>query len=277
MKINTLIFYLIVLLLAGCTHTELWEKTDGNQHSFDLDSRECELIAQKVSLQQSETGKRIDPAFFSKAYIQCLAAKGWSKKAVAPKSPKSSTSETVQQLAELTDLNNIRGFGQTITMPDTYKLHINKQLQNGPTIMEQFFWKGEDSSYINILFQENTATTFDQIPYPVSEPYSLYTSGEGEKSRERLQWATFWGQTGTDWIMGIGAYYSISKKERIIIVITKPLAPPSGTPPENTILTRNQFLEIEQFSEQWQLWLNQQFQDGPGVMKQIIQALKFDK
>jgi hypothetical protein len=276
MKVNTLILCLTVLLFAGCTHPELWEKTGGNQQSFDLDSRECELIAHQVALLQSETGRKADPSSFSKTYIECLGAKGWSKKTVVPESKEGKDSDiAVQQLAEVTHSNIIKGFEQTITVPDTYKLLVNKQFQSGPTILKQFFWQGADSSFINILFQENTATTFEQIPYPVLEPYLPYTSGEGEKSRERLQWATFWGHLDSDWVMGTGAYYYISKKKRIIIVITRPLVHPSGAVPENVTLTRNQFLQIEQFSDQWQLWLNQQFQQGPGLMKQLIQALNF--
>jgi hypothetical protein len=277
MKALTHIFCLIVLLFAGCTHSQLWEKTGGNQESFDLDSRECEFIAHQVAMLQSETGNKVDPSFFSKTYIECLGAKGWSKKTVVPESEKENNSETVLQLAEVIHSNIIKGFEQTITVPDTYKLLVNKQFQSGPTILKQFFWQGADSSFINILFQENTATTFEQIPYPVLEPYLPYTSGEGEKSRERLQWATFWGHLDSDWVMGTGAYYYISKKKRIIIVITRPLVHPSGAVPENVTLTRNQFLEMEQFSDQWQLWLNQQFQQGPGLMKQLIQALNFGK
>ena len=72
MKVYTLIFCLIVLLFAGCTHSELWEKTGGNQESFDLDSRECELIAHQVAMLQSETGRKADPSSFSKTYIECL-------------------------------------------------------------------------------------------------------------------------------------------------------------------------------------------------------------
>ena len=275
MKVNTLIICLTVLLLVGCTHPELWEKTGGSQQSFDLDSRECEYIAQQVSLQQSQTGRKADPTSYSKAYTECLGSKGWSRKAVEQESPEGTNSKTVQPLAESINSNSVKGFEQTITVPDTYKLTANKQFQIGTTIIEQFFWKGQDSSFINILFQENTSSSFEQLPYPVSEPYLLYTSGEGEKSRERLQWATFWGHIDPNWVMGTGAYYYVSKKERIIIVITKPLAHPSGTAPENTTLTMNQFQEIEQFSDQWQLWLNQQFQQGPGPMKQFIQALKF--
>ena len=278
MKVNSLIFCLTVLLFASCAHTQIWEKAGGNQQSFDIDSRECQYIASQVSLLHSETGKRGDPAYFSKAYSECLGAKGWSKKVVVSESAKVDDHEIiVKQLAELKDSNSIEGFGQTITVPDTYKLLKNKQFQSGSTIIKQFFWKGEDSSFINLLFQENVSTTFKQLPYPVSEPYRLYASGEGKKSRERLQWATFYGNIDSNWVMGTGAYYYVSKKERIIVAITKPLAHPSGTTPKNASLTRNQFLEIEQFSEQWQLWLNHQFQRGPGAMKQFIEALKFGK
>ena len=276
MKINRLIICITLLLLTGCTHTEHWKKSGGNQQAFDLDSRECEYIANQVSLLQGETGKTVDPPFFNKAYIECLGAKGWSKKTVvSAESEKGNDSETVQALAELTNTNSMKGFEQTITVPENFKLLENKKFQSGPTIIEQFFWKGDGSTFINILFQENIDTTFEQLRYPVSEPYMLYTSGEGEKARERLQWAIFWGHIDPNWVMGTGAYYYVSKKERIIIVITKPLANPSGTAPENTTLTRNPFQEIEQFSDQWQLWLNQQFQQGPGPMKQFIQALKY--
>ena len=278
MRLNTLIFCLTVMLFAGCAHTEVWEKTGGNQQVFDIDSRECEYIADQVSLLHSETGKKGDPAYFSKAYTECLNSKGWSRKVVIPEPVKvPAPGTTIKQLAELVNSNSIQGFGQTVTVPETYNLLKNKQFQSGSTIIKQFFWKGEDSSFINLLFQENVSTTFKQLPYPVSEPYRLYASGEGKKSRERLQWATFYGNIDSNWVMGTGAYYYVSKKERIIVAITKPLAHPSGTTPKNVSLTRNQFLEIEQFSEQWQLWLNQQFQRGPRGMKQFIEALKFGK
>jgi hypothetical protein len=278
MKANRRLFYIIVLIFAGCTHTSVWEKTGGNQQSFDLDSRECEFIAQQLSLQQSETGKRIDPTFYNKAYIECITTKGWSKKTIAPEPENgSNVEETVQQLAESISINSAKGFGQTITVPDTYRLVANKRFQSGPTIIEQFFWKGEDSSFINILFQKNTAATFKKIPYPVSEPYVLYSSGKGDKAQELLQWTTFWGHIDSDWIMSTGAYYYASKKERIIIAITKPLVPPSAVLPQNVTLTRNQFMQIDEFSSQWQTWLNEQFTKGPGLLQQLIQALHFGK
>ena len=80
----------------------------------------------------------------------------------------------------------VEGFGQTITVPDTYRLITNKKFQVGPTVIQQFFWKGDDSSFINILFQESTVDLFEQMPYPILEPYKLYASGEGEKAEEKV-------------------------------------------------------------------------------------------
>jgi len=275
MKAAIKIFCLIALLLAGCTYTEVWEKPGGNQESFNMDSSECEFIAQQLSLQQSETGKRIDPIFYNKTYIECVVAKGWSPKRDTAELKKASDAERVQQLAESININTVTGFGQTITVPNIYSLVKNKQFYSGPTIIEQFLWKGEDSSFINILFQENTGGTFQKNSYPVSEPYVLYTSGIGEKAEEQLQWTTFWGNIDSDWIMSTGAYYYTSKNKRIIIAITKPLVPPSGEPPPNVTLTQNQFMQIEEFSNQWQIWLNEQFPEGPGLLKQMIRALNF--
>jgi hypothetical protein len=128
---------------------------------------------------------------------------------------------------------------------------------------------------MNIFFQKSTAAPFKQIPYPVFEPYVLYTSGEGKMAGERLQWATFFGNIESNWIMGTGAYYYADKEERIIISITKPLEKPHGEITENVILTRNQYLQIQKFSEQWQNWLNMEFTKGSGISKKLIKILRW--
>ena len=46
MKLISHIIYITVLLLTGCTHTEHWEKTGGNQQSFDLDSETLEVLTE---------------------------------------------------------------------------------------------------------------------------------------------------------------------------------------------------------------------------------------
>ena len=276
MRVNCLFFCLIVLSCGACAQTVVWEKTGSGPQTFDLDSRECGIIASRISLLQSETGEKADPVLYGKALNECLAAKGWNKRIAPPEAPKETASGTDTQLAEAISANTVAGLGQTITVPDSYTLLLDKQFQSGTTVIKQFFWQGEDSSFINILFQNNLTEIFKQIPYPVLEPYKLYTNGKGETSKERLQWGTFWGQIGPDWVMGTGAYYYVSKKERIIVVITRPLVQPSGPAPEKTTLTQNQYLQIDQFSGQWQLWLNRQFQEGPGMFNQLKKILNPD-
>jgi hypothetical protein len=269
------IFCLIFVLLAGCTPTGTWERSGGDKQSLDLDSRECEFIANRVATQQSEKGQTADPGIFRKTYSECLVSMGWHEKTAAIDSEKEGYQDPVQQLAEAINPTTIRGFGQTITVPDNFTLLTNKRMQSGPTIIEQFFWKGKDGSFINILFQKNLAATFKQIPYPVAKPNQLYTSGQGDKARERLQWATFFVQKGSNWVMSTGAYYYVNSKERIIIVITKPLARPSGTVAEKAVLARNQYLQMEEFSVQWQRWLDLQFPAGPGILTQFKKLFNF--
>ena len=276
MKAKITIFILIFILLAGCmTYTQVWEKPGGNQQLFDLDSRECEYVANRVALQQSETGRKPDPAAFSRSYSECLEAKGWRKKTAADQTAQGNLPDTAQQLALALNANTVKGFGQTITVPDTFSLSTQQRLQSGPTILEQFSWKSSDRSFLTLIFQKNIATTFEQLPYPVSDPYLLYTSGIGEKAEEKLQWATFFGQTDSGWVMITGAYYYMSKKERIIIVITKHLASPAGPVAEKATLAKNQYLEIEEFSHAWQLWLNRQFTHGPGILTNFKKLFKF--
>jgi len=44
-----------------------------------------------------------------------------------------------------------------------------------------------------------------------------------------------------------------------IIVITKDLDPPSESPPEKLKLSTNQYQQIEQFTIEWEKWLESQF------------------
>jgi len=76
--------------------------------------------------------------------------------------------------------------------------------------------------------------------------------------------------------MVTGAYYYVNRKERVIIVITKPLVGPSGIVAEKAVLAENQYSEIDEFSHQWQTWLNQQFTEGPGILTQLKKVLRLN-
>lgn len=272
------LFLLCLLFLAGCAGSESWRKPGGTQASFNLDSRECRLIGEKIALLHSETGRSVDPVYAARAYEECMAAKGWRRqKAQAGASPAAEAetgTASLPALAEMVDADTLVGFGQQIVVPSGFNMLQPKKMRIGPTVMEQFFWEADNSTFISVIFQENNQTSFEQIGYPVTSPYSLYTSGTGKSAGRLLQWAAFWGRIQDDWVMGIGSYYYVNKNQRIIIVITSPLTQPLTTPPANVTLSREQYHQIDAFSDHWQSWLEKQFPNGPGMLSKLKNIMK---
>jgi hypothetical protein len=254
------ILLLLLLFITSCTSAlDLWYKSGATQNDFNLDSRECEIIAEQFALQQSETGKRIDPTNFSQQYLQCINNKGWSRnKPVTPETNALSPAPQPQLNIEQND-TTLTGFDLHVTLPDNFTIVRSRQAQIGPTVMEQFFLQDKSNTFINVIFQKNNKTRFDISPYPVSTPYQLYTSGTGVKAKDLLQWSTFFGKIQEEWVMGVGSFYKESKNQRVIIVITKNLELPSSPPPPRLTLSNNQHEQIEAFSKQWVAWLESQF------------------
>ncbi|MFZ5772245.1 MAG: hypothetical protein ACOY4W_12505, partial [Thermodesulfobacteriota bacterium] len=73
-------FLLLLLLLQGCSTSshQTWYKAGGTQREFDLDARDCEVIAEQQALLQSENGRRYDPLTYADLYQRCITAKGWN-------------------------------------------------------------------------------------------------------------------------------------------------------------------------------------------------------
>lgn len=263
-KFSSSILLLFILFLTSCTSApDLWYKTGATQNDFNLDSRECEIIAKQFALQQSETGKRIDPLNFSKYYLQCINNKGWSQTKPITAETDNQPPNSQPQLNIEQNGTTLNGFGLNITLPDNFTLTNTQQTTIGPTVMQQYFWQDESNTFINIIFQKNNKTRFDITPYPISDPYQIYTSGTGEKAKDLLQWSTFFGKIQDEWVMGVGSFYKESKNKRLIIVITKNLDSPSTTPPPNLTLSSNQHEQIEAFSSNWTAWLEAQFPEKP--------------
>lgn len=254
------ILLFFILIITSCTSTpDLWYKTEATQSDFNLDSRECEIIAEQFALQQSETGKRIDPVNFMQQYLQCLNGKGWSQTKPETTQNHDQSPFPKAELSIEQKERSLSGFDHHISLPDDFSLLSRHETRIGPTVMEQFFWQGEDNTFINLIFQQNNETTFELTLYPVTDPYQLYTSGSGQKAKNLLQWSTFVGKIKDEWVMGIGAFYLANKNQRLIIVITKNLDSPSAPAPANLILSSNQHEQIEAFSSQWTSWLESQF------------------
>jgi len=243
---------IFLLLLQGCASSpQTWYKPGGTQREYDLDVRECEVIAEQQALQRSENGRRYDPMTYGDLYQRCITAKGWSTAPAAAQQPQTEASPA-PALGMRTD-NRLSAFGLDFTLPEDARLISSNRQTVGPTRLETFmFQTGGD--FMNIIFQESEEATFNLIDYPVSPPYQLYTSGWGTN----LRWSAFWGEINGEWVRGIGAFFTVSKKQRTIVVITAPLAAPGETPPEKLHLAHNQYQEMESFVEQWRPWVEDQ-------------------
>jgi hypothetical protein len=243
------------LLASGCAKQH-WYNPSGNQTTFNLDARECSLLADKLSRQNSHTGQTISPEDYSRNYHQCLQAKGWSR--TPPASP-SNASHTADQPvspplaihSEILGRQQIEGLGQQFMLPPGFQLLQQNQTETGSLVSSKFLYEFENKTFVNIIFQQNKKTSFQQIPYPVAKQYHLYSSGKGEVAGNQLNWTSFFGQAQQQWIMGLGAFYTIDKKRRIIIVITQQLASPTEPPPNNLKLTPAQHQAMETFIQNW--------------------------
>lgn len=250
-------FHLIFLLLAatvlqGCASRQMWYKPGGTQREFDLDSKECEIIAKQQARAMTETGKRYYPADYAQRYLRCIAAQGWSTTPLTGRGKKQESARNFS-LGTLTG-HTITAFGRQIVLPPAATLMSSKKQAIGPTRLESFLFR-DATFFVNVILQDSDTASFQKIPYPVNDPYQLYTSNHIND----LQWAAFWEQTGKDWVEGIGAFLRFSRHQRAVIVITAPLAPPAAAPPaKNLHLAANQQQSMQKFLEQWRPWLQKQ-------------------
>jgi len=258
---------LLVLLLQACASShQTWYKTGGTQRQFDLNARECEVIAEQQALLKSENGRRYDPLTYAELYHRCITAKGWST--VPPQAEQQPATEALPEQALGVRIDNrLSAFGLDFTLPADARLLSEKKQTAGPTRLNSFMFR-TGGDYMNIILQESDEATFNPIDYPVSPPYHLYTSDSGSN----LRWTAFWGVINGEWVKGIGAFFTVSKKQRTIVVITAAMAAPGETPPESLHLAQNQYQEMESFIRQWQPWLEQQAPKESVVMQGLKTA-----
>ena len=259
---------LLLLLLQGCASSpQTWYKPGGTQREYDLSARECEVLAEQQALLKSENGKRYDPMTYGELYQRCITAKGWGTEPPTTAQQPETEASPAPALGTRTD-NRLSAFGLDFTLPEDARLLSSNKQTIEPTRLETFMFQA-GGDFINIIFQESEEATFNPIDYPVSLPYQLYTSDWGTN----LRWSAFWGEINGEWVKGIGAFFTVSKKQRTIVVITAPMAAPAEAPPENLQLARNQYQEMESFVEQWRPWLVDQAPKESVAMRGLKRTL----
>ncbi len=249
-----ILFVSATMLLFGCGGGDRWYNQDQTQADFDRASQECEVIAHEMARQATLTGKMEDLETFISTYNRCLYTKGWS---TVPPTNVEEDGVTAFALAELRQDNTLHIFGHDLKIPAGFS-HIRSSKQNlGPTIMESFLLQGPDVTYLNVTVQKAVGEKFEPSGYPVNPPFFLYEKGEGKKGKDTLHWSLFAGKYGDDWLVVLGGFILLSKQERVLMTFTKPLPARVGKVFQGLRLTEAQFAAVEDFRNQWLLWLEE--------------------
>jgi len=268
---------LLLLLLAGCAagRPQIWYKPGGSQREFDIDARECEIIARHEALAASERGRDHPPEVYAERYEQCLVRMGWSRTppaTAATTTAQAATSAASTPIPALGALSpqGIQAFGATIAVPQGAVLIDNRRNQAGPTVVESFLFRLPDrETYLNIILQQSDKATFPRRDYPVPEPYHLYASGR----EQDLRWAALWGPTTAGgWVKALGAYGFFGRHQRLTVVLTAPLAAPAAPPPAGLLLTADQYHEMTAFVDRWRPWITT-LMPRPGLGHRAIDLL----
>lgn len=251
-----LIWFMIIALvtLSGCaTQKQLWYQQGKKQVDYDRDAQECVLIAKGFARQATMTGRSEDPAAFQRTRLNCLVARGWSMTPPPPPAGKGDASPPsvgAKSLATI-DGRTIQAFGSRIELPPRFSLSANTIAGQGPTVVQQFQLRGSGDTFINILAQKTVAkeNRFENTPYPVTAPFSLYEQLPG--------WTIFYGKINNEWVMGLGCYRLINSTERITVIVTRSLTAPRTEPERGFTLSREQFAMVEAFKTEWVAWLEE--------------------
>ena len=118
MKFFTIFLFLAASILQGCSTSQTWYKPGGTQREFDIDSKECEIIARQQALLRSESGKRYNPVDYAELYQHCIAARGWGTKPLANDATDLANPVTTQTspLGRL-EKNTLTAFDRQIVLP----------------------------------------------------------------------------------------------------------------------------------------------------------------
>jgi len=244
------IVLLILFFLFGCAKTK-WYKEGATQWDFNKDEQECLNLAHRTARQATVGGKKENLEVFISSYENCLYQKGWSK---IPQDTINKTNKI--SLAYINKNNTLCGLGIRLKLDKNFSVINEEKKIYGPTILHSFLIKTQDETFLNIVFQKSSQRVFKKIPYEVGEGYYIYDSFFSKKVP--LSWTIYFGKFKQKWVKCLGAVYFISKKERIIVVISAPLSSTHQNIPWLGYST-SQIREIKEFSVNWLNWLREQF------------------
>jgi hypothetical protein len=240
-------FCAMIVMTSGCGTSKRWYKPDHSQVDFDLDHRECMIMAEEISRQATITGEKQDQDVLSVTYSNCLFSRGWTH------TPPGELQKHVQPTPLATiDGNRIHVFDEILLLPDDFHLVSNQTGGFQDVMVQTLLIALEDRYFLNIVIQEILSRQFDSIDYPVNDPFFVFDKGNNIiKGENRVDWKVFAGEFQGQWMAGIGAYYLKDKHRRITLVLTTDIPAPTQDPPAGLLLAKSQQQAVVSFSNQW--------------------------
>lgn len=248
----------LFLLVLNCSSSKVnWYKNGSGLADFNIDDVECKQIGEAMGREASLSGRRIVRDVYADAYEACLYNRGWST--IKPQTNRPGAASGQLTPVASFDNFNITAFDKTLAIPPGFILKDDKtvMLQGGKSQFTAF--QNNEGIFLHLVFQQNTRRLFKEVDFPVNEPFFLYDQGEAKS----IRWAVFSGIFEKDWVAGIGGYYLIDSKRRIVMTVTSAISPPQTKPPEELRLTKIQKDEIDEFHNRWIEYLKTAFGGCP--------------
>lgn len=225
---KVLVLLLLALFANACSGK--WYHPVKGEADFKTDKQECITTAQNAGLAASYYGQRVELNAYNKALSNCLYQKGWTTAPTTVETRKKMVSGPLS--TRLDDTTFLFG-KQEIALPQGAKVLRQYISSYGSLVIETLEIEGifKDISFSGrILFQQSFGSeNFEKLPYPVIKPFFLYSFPHAPPG---LAWRSFVGKLDGAWYGGMGAYLRISKKLRVILIMTtelplreKPYAP----------------------------------------------------
>ncbi|MBW2092197.1 MAG: hypothetical protein JRI34_08765 [Deltaproteobacteria bacterium] len=236
---------LIIFTLSACGTAKWYHPTKG-AGDFVKEKAECEAIAEYHGLNASLTGRRIEPNAYYGALYRCLAQKGWSL--TPPLNESVEKSPAVKLMTKRLDDTTFMFEGKTVVLPPGSKLTKHTLTTYGLLFMETLEFEGKINELPydgQIVFQKALgASKFKPIIYPLTQPFFTYSQGQLPNG---LRWHSFAGKLDKEWYGGIGCYWRLSKKKRMVTTLTALLPVQDTPPPPRCFLNDAQAKTLDEF------------------------------
>lgn len=242
----------LLVVLAACSGK--WQHPSKKDVDFEKDRAECEALAKQAAKDQTLTGRRSDIQIYYRTLNLCLYGKGWSN---IPPAAEAGEPGSAKPLTGRTGKRGLRFAGQAFQLLEGATITKKSFSSYGPVRMEAFDFSGRKDDLIyqgQLIFQKSYAQGFDPADYPISEPFFTYERGRMENG---IRWNSYAVRLDNgSWIGGVGAYWLISKEDRVVISVITALPPQKDPPPERCRLSRVQGQAMERLLGSVLPWLN---------------------